>query len=206
MVGFGAKHEQSIPAGQTVTIETVGGEAKPGTHVLTAQIDDVNRIGGEKNETNDRSDRTFVIGDAPEGTLTAAGQPAPYLINLTKEGTLDWIAWGTDGKDSFDSKKDGPGLFSEMGSTGKGYMDATLGAGVRLTWSDGGKKQTNEGSNTSFWLNNVKHGFEFSVPASTEKERTAQSDRRWHQRSQRQVRRETLRWLRPGIRFHLFLR
>ncbi len=171
-VGFGANHEQSIAAGQSVTIEVTGGEAKPGTHVLAAHVDDINRIGGESNETNNKSDRTFVIGEAPKGTLAASGEPAPHLIDLTKEGTLDWIAWGTDGKGSYDRKKDEPGLFSEMGSTGNGYMDATIGGGVRLTWSDGEKKEKNEGSNTSFWLNNVKHGFEFSVPASTEKERT----------------------------------
>ncbi len=171
MVGYGAKHEQSIAAGEIVPIEITGGEATPGTHILTAHVDDINRIGGESNETNNKADRTFVIGDAPAGTLGASSQPANYLYDLTNEGTLDWIAWGTDGKGSMDRRKDGPGLFSEISSVGKGYMDATVGSGVRLTWSDGRTKEKSEGTNTGFWLNNVGHGFEFSVPA-TSKERT----------------------------------
>ena len=119
MVANGAKHEQSIAAGESITIEATGGEAKPGTHVLSAHVDDINRISGEGEENNNKADRTFVIGDAPKGTLEASGKPSPYLVDLTTEGTLDWIAWGTDGKESFDRKKDGQASFPKWAKPAK---------------------------------------------------------------------------------------
>lgn len=162
---------QSVAPGESITLEAQGGpspnwKATAGTHVLRLQIDDINRVSGESNEYNNDLDRGFFIGTT-KGKLLGASDPSPYQIDLTKEGPLDWINWGLNGKDSVVKKAGGKGGWSAVKDSGPGYRDATLGSPVRLTWSDGDTTKTQSGTNAGLWLNGVNHGFEFSAIADT---------------------------------------
>jgi hypothetical protein len=103
-----------IAPGESVTLETNGGPkgtplwtATPGAHVVRVQVDDINRVVGESNEWNNDFDRTLNVDVAGQGLLSGSSDPAPFEVNLTQEGTLDWIQWGQSGKESVVKKAGG---------------------------------------------------------------------------------------------------
>lgn len=162
-----------IQPGQTIELEANGGpkgtplwKATRGAHVLSVQLDDINRIDDETSKTNNFADRSWLIDTPSTGLLDASSAPAPGQVDLTREGTLDWIHWGLGGKDGVTRKANVPRQFSDLGEVGKGYRDATGGFGTSARWSDGAPTKQMNDTHASLWLNNVGYGYEFSVPAA----------------------------------------
>jgi hypothetical protein len=166
--GWGTMGGEPLQAGEERVLESSGGapwKATAGTHVVQVHLDDINRIGGERNEFNNTADRTWRVDASNTGLLLGSSDAAPGAVNLTQEGALDWIAWGLNGKDSVVRKAGGKGNFGALGKVGDGYRDATSGSAVRLRWSDGDNPKTHDGTNAGMWLNGVGHGYEFSAVA-----------------------------------------
>jgi hypothetical protein len=138
--------------------------ATPGAHVLRCLIDDINRLPGE-NKRNNVSDCTFNVGETGAGMLMGSTQAAPGQVDLTAEGTLDWINWGLGKKDSVNRKATGGELFSSLTKTGPGYLDATNGAPVALSWSDGSPEKQVASTHAGLWWNFAGTSESFSVPA-----------------------------------------
>ena len=164
--------------GESLTLEANGGPkgtpvwlATAGPHVLRVEIDDINRFPGERSKTNNRSERTFTIDAPSAGMLVGAADPAPGQVDLTAEGTEDWVHWGLTETGTVTRKTTGGGLFGPLEEIGQGYTDRTGGFGMSASWSDGTPTEGSEPTYTSLWWNCVGHGWRFAVPAGPE-ERT----------------------------------
>ena len=163
--------------------------------MLSAKVDDINRIPGEKVKSNNTLDRTFIVGDpktddsannaGPNGELTKGGttkgelpkgelvgesDPAPWKVNLTREGTLDWIHWGTVDARSVD-RRAGANLISNLTPIGKTPPMWTPGSAIAASWSNGMPTRSVDATSGGLWINGVNNGFTFTAPADTE-ERT----------------------------------
>lgn len=171
---WGGSNGKPIQPGETIEFEAGGGpngvaewKAAAGAHVLRAVIDDINRIPGENSKTNNTIERSLLVDVNCEGLLSVASEAAPAAMDLTREGPSDWIHWGQDGKHDVVRKAGGGRQISDLSFFGEGHQAATPGFGVRASWSDGDRVKDQPGTNSSYWLNGVGHGYEFSVPADT---------------------------------------
>jgi len=140
--------------------------ATDGAHLLTCVLDDINRLPGE-NKNNNVVDRTILVGPAPKGLLIGLSEAAPGSVNLTTEGTLDWVLWGVGGKDGLVRKAGAKLIDAVLQKTGEGYCDATVGCPVGMNWSDGEPIPEGINCHAGLWWNGVGTGYAFSVPADT---------------------------------------
>ncbi|MEX0775970.1 MAG: CARDB domain-containing protein [Phycisphaeraceae bacterium] len=140
--------------------------AEAGTHTLVSVMDDINRIPGEKNKNNNFSDRTLVIGAAPAGQLLGRSAAAPWRIDLSAEGSEDWVHWGLEDAASV-TRKAGAGQIGALEMIGKGHLGSTKGTGIRCIWSNGEPVASMEATNSALWLNGVGNGYAITAPADT---------------------------------------
>ena len=139
--------------------------ATAGTHLLRCVIDDVNRLPGEF-KGNNLIEQTFVVGDAPKGLLSAQTNCAPGALDLTKEGSADWVHWGLADKASVTRKVNG-GAIGDLTPIGTGYCDATAGSPIGIQWSDGAPVRETRDTHSGLWWNGVGTGRSFTVTADT---------------------------------------
>ena len=144
--------------------------AVAGAHLLHVQVDDIDRVSDESNKENNNVDRSLLVDVNTPGLLLGAGAPAPGQVDLTAEGTSDWIQWGL-GAGGFDktgvNRKAGQHQIGDLTNVGTGYTDATPGFGMSVRWSDGSPIAAENDTHASLWLNGVGHGYQFSAPADT---------------------------------------
>ena len=172
-VGFGGGDGDFLAPGEEREVKLDGGNLgwvarKPGSYLVTAYADDINRVSGEKSETNNKTEWTYSVGNEGDGQLLVSTQIAPGSLDVASEGTRDWVAFGaanTEGKDALKvvKRKAGANLIGELTEFGEGYLSSTPGAPIRVNRPDGG-------SNAGVWWNGAEHGVAFSVPASTDEQ------------------------------------
>jgi hypothetical protein len=146
-----------------------------GTFVIRVLTDDINRVPGEIDEANNNADTTFVVGPKPRGEISFSSLPKLGGVNLSQEGTLDWIAWGQSGNKEKDAaradivtKNDGPKLFGALEEFGDGYLASTPGSAFQLNWSGGTGIAEKQNVYSGLWWNGVGHGVRFTVGAGTQ--------------------------------------
>ena len=160
-----------LQPGQSLIMTANGGPnggkwtATAGAHVLRVLVDDIDRIPGERRKDNNNVDRSLLVDVPSPGELIGAGDPAPGAVDLTAEGTEDWVHWGLDGKDAVNRKAAGRREIGDVTHVGSGYCDATPGFGIGVTWSDGSPTAARSDTHASLWLNNVGYGYQFTAPA-----------------------------------------
>jgi hypothetical protein len=143
--------------------------ATAGQHVIKGYADDINRIPEQKSKAHNIMDKSLYIGVPTNGVLLCSSSPSPVAVDLTREGTLDWIHFGLSGKSNVNHKANGPGLFSNLTSIGAGYTDHTPGAHVSIKWSDGVPTQEVADTHEGLWWKGVNHGQSFTVAADDKK-------------------------------------
>ena len=142
-------------------------KATPGPHTLRAFADDIDRIPGESDKNDNLSDSTLVVAnDAQTGLLEARSAASPGNLDLSAEGTLDWLAWGQGGPDKPERKRGGT-LLGALTPVGQGFRAATGGCPVALSWNDGTTTAKRSDSHDGVWGNNVGMGWSLRVPAGT---------------------------------------
>jgi len=135
-----------------------------GTHVLKCVLDDIDRLPGEY-KGNNYSDTTFVVGAKPKGELLGATQAAPEAVNLSAEGTLDWVHWGLTDKSSVNRKAGANLLGVTLTKQGKGYSDWTPGAAVSCNWTGGSPTAATRDTHGGLWWNGVGTSQSFTAAA-----------------------------------------
>lgn len=169
VVSWGGSGERSYAPGERGFLEGLGGprakhtwRATEGTHLLTAAVDDINRINNERNQTNNIASRTLTVGDFP-GVLSLESRPGPGEVNLAADGTLDRIHF-TEWKNET-TPPSAAGLLGPLKPTGHGHVAVTDGAPVAIITPEGR-------SHRGLWRNGVGGGWEFDVAASENELRT----------------------------------
>ena len=160
-----------MKAGEEWTLTSGGGGpfgngqwlAKAGHHVLKVFADDINRLPEERSKANNIIDQSLYVGPPTKGLLLGASAPAPGQVDLTKEGSLDWIHFGHADKAGVTRKAGGPGLFSAPVSAGVGYTDRNPGCALSIKWSDGAPTTALTDSHEGLWWNGMSHAHTFTV-------------------------------------------
>ncbi|MDA3960961.1 MAG: hypothetical protein PF961_09240 [Planctomycetota bacterium] len=145
--------------------------ATEGGHLLRVVADDINRISCERDESNNAVDRSLHVGTSA-GQLDVRSMPASWQLDLSKEGSRDWIAFAQGGVDKHVRKADVTPLIGKLSFVGQGHRDSTGGSPVRLSWTDGTDPTAREVSHDGLWGNCTGNGYAVSIAAGTE-ERTA---------------------------------
>jgi hypothetical protein len=140
--------------------------AVAGTHVLKCVLDDINRLPGEY-KGNNVSDRTIVVGAKPKGRLLGSTAAAPGVVDLAREGTLDWVHWGLSDKNSINRMAGVHLIDATLTKEGKGYCDRTLGCPVSINWTGGSPTAAVRNSHAGLWWNFPGTSQNFSAPADT---------------------------------------
>lgn len=175
IVGWGGDDGQSpLAPGESRRHVAAGGPggqatwtAAAGTHVLRAEADDINRISCERSEENNCATRTITVG-ACSGRLEMESRPAPGHIDLSAEGTLDWVHFGAWNGQGRLTRKPGAGLIGLPEQTGEGHVAVNPGCAVHLSWQAEGDVPAMERTHAGLWGNRVGNGYTFTVPAGTE--------------------------------------
>lgn len=162
--------ENLAPGEEKETVDGGGPEpvwtATTGSHLLEAHIDDIDRIVEESDKTNNIQDKTIVIGSSTSGELLGASQEAPWKIDLSQDGTEDWIHWGLKDAKAVDRKANVNEL-SDVTISGQGFLSWTDGSALRASWQDGSQTPSVDGTNSSLWFNGVGGIYSFTAPADT---------------------------------------
>ncbi|MDQ2732319.1 MAG: hypothetical protein M3Y56_11715 [Armatimonadota bacterium] len=142
--------------------------ATAGAHVLRVFVDDIDRVTSERSKANNNIDRSLLVDVHTPGLLLGAADPAPGQVDLTAEGTEDWVHWGLGDKAGVNRKATGGSQIGPLTEVGSGYRDATSGFGMSAKWTDGAPMARMDDTHSSLWLNNVGYGYGFTAPADTQ--------------------------------------
>ncbi|HXI54287.1 MAG TPA: Ig-like domain-containing protein [Candidatus Saccharimonadales bacterium] len=92
----------------------------------------------------------------------------PTLVNLTTEGTADWVHWGTRTNGGLLDRK--AGVVTQIGdytAIGNGTVDRFADNYTGFSWSDGTPTATASATTTGVFIPGLTNGFELSLPADT---------------------------------------
>jgi hypothetical protein len=101
-----------------------------------------------------------------QGSVALEGRYAPPFVDVSAEGSLDWVVfdkWG-EGAASSVTRKRGAWLIGFPRQVGSGYVSVNPGCMTRLGWGADGTASAGEG-NLGLWGNCVGNGYELEVPA-----------------------------------------
>ncbi|GGQ61588.1 hypothetical protein GCM10010166_34130 [Couchioplanes caeruleus subsp. azureus] len=99
------------------------------------------------------------------GSVTIARAAIPGGVNLTNEGTRDWVHWGEQGTFSMERKSDGDFAILEGPPTAPRFRHAF--SPQRFLWSGGSPVSNSDGTPTGIRTCGKGNGFTLSAPAGT---------------------------------------
>lgn len=112
-----------------------------------------------------------ITAGAPQPSLSGQLATPPAIVNLTSEGTADWIHWGLIDETSINRKSGVTPMLGDYTIIGtspvRRYDDNPSG----FTWSDGTPTASVANTPTYLYVTGVGNGFEYSVPADPRYER-----------------------------------
>ena len=112
-----------------------------------------------------------IVSTAPlnAAIITGSVAPPPASVNLTVEGTSDWIHWGRSDVNDVDRKITGLSQISNFTTIGSGTSVVRLtDSPSKSSWTDGTPTLTATNNPGGVYINNFDgpgRGFQFTVPA-----------------------------------------
>jgi len=160
-----------VAPGESVTVAANGGpkgggtwKATPGVHILRLKLDDQNRIPGEIDKMNNVLERSLDVDVPGDGLIEGRSEASPASVDLSREGSLDWVAWLGDGPVRKSGTAASIGPLVENGSA---RFPAPADAATRLAWSGGDPAESGTGDKPALWWGKAGTSASFSVPADT---------------------------------------
>ncbi len=142
-------------AGGIATAPTLTASGQTGSYTVTASTAGVGTPAGFS--------LTNTTASGGGGALTGAGNSATTTVNLTAEGSADWVHWGTT---SLTRKNGVTPQISNYSVIGAGTVQTYNNDPRALSWTDG--TPTAAGSdNAGVYLDAVPNGFSFTAPADS---------------------------------------
>lgn len=130
-----------------------------GSHTITARATD------NAGQTLASAPVTFSVGLA--GALSGSNAGAPASVNLTSEGTLDWVHLGLGDVPTALNRKSGANLISGLTRLDQAAPASYNDSSVQVSWSGGSPTASASGTRAGIFANYCGSGFEFTVPADT---------------------------------------
>jgi hypothetical protein len=135
--------------------------APAGNHFLTA-------VGTDNEGATSVSAPVEIFINTTEGSLSGTSNTnMPLTLNLTTEGSSDWVHWGLTNGASFDRKANVTPKISNFTKIGTNLVENYGDNRTAFSWSDGTPNPAVAGSTTGVFIPGVTNGFEFTVPADT---------------------------------------
>jgi len=134
-----------------------------GHYVLTAQATD------DQGATSTSSPvEIFVHGTGGSLSGSVALPPAlPPAVNLTSEGTSDWIHWGRATNNLMDRKAGVAAQISDFAKLGTNQVEPYADNYTAFSWSDGTPATAVAGTTTGVFTHGLDDGFELVASADT---------------------------------------
>jgi hypothetical protein len=95
--------------------------------------------------------------------LTLATTAVPAVVNLSAEGSLDWVHWGLTNAGSLNRKSGGSGAIRDAGGTSRGRYDTNP---QRFSWTGGTPAGSASGTPTGVYTCGTGGNFAIQVSAS----------------------------------------
>jgi hypothetical protein len=103
---------------------------------------------------------------APDnGAISLVAGPVPSRVNLTAEGSRDWVHWGEGGTFSLERDRDGGFAILEGTPTAPRFRHAL--SPERFSWTGGDPVDHSDGTTTGIRTCGAGNGFTMSAPAGT---------------------------------------
>jgi hypothetical protein len=99
-----------------------------------------------------------------QGAISLVAGGAPATVDLTAEGTRDWVHWGEDGTFSLERNKNGGFAILEGTPTAPRFRHAL--SPSRFAWTGGDPVDHSDGTPTGIRTCGAGNGFTLSAPAS----------------------------------------
>ena len=113
----------------------------------------------------------FIFVSPAYSGLSGSNIPAQATVNLTAEGSLDWIHWGLDDATSL-NRKAGivPAIdnFSLIGGLAPNRFQAPPGARVSYSWNDGVPTAVVSDTTSGVYITGLSNGFQLTIPANSQ--------------------------------------
>lgn len=93
--------------------------------------------------------------------------PEAEKVNLTDEGSLDWIHWGYVQLPGIKNRKTYSTLISDLKRVGKDAFQTYENNPTRYAWRDGTPVKEVKDTQSGIFIDGRGNGFEFSAPAAT---------------------------------------
>jgi hypothetical protein len=98
------------------------------------------------------------------GSLRGSGTSATTAVNLTTEGSLDWVHWGDT---SLNRKAGVTAQLSTYTKVGTGTAEPYNNDPRTLSWTDGTPTGISSNNRDGLYINGTGQGFSFTAPADT---------------------------------------
>jgi len=116
------------------------------------------------------SDLLEIFVNTGGGTMIGSTSKPPTLplsVNLTTEGTADWVHWGARTNGILDRKAGVEMQISDYTPIGNGTVERYADNYTSFSWSDGTPTASVAGTKTGVFIPGVTNGFELTLPADT---------------------------------------
>lgn len=110
----------------------------------------------------------FVMAATAWGaTLSGTSGPVPSTLNLTSEGTSDWVHWGVSSATNINRKASVTQQISNFTKIGTSVPARFTDARVSYSWSDGTPTASILGTKSGIYFTGAGNGYQLTVPADT---------------------------------------
>ena len=98
------------------------------------------------------------------GSLQGTGNSATTAVNLTAEGTTDWVHWG---EANLNRKAGVTAQLSSYAVVGTGTVITYFNDPRTVSWTDGQPTASSSGNRNGIYIDGTGQGFSFTAPADT---------------------------------------
>lgn len=134
-----------------------------GNYVLSARATDDEGLVSSSSPVEVFVNRT---GGSLAGSITLP-PGLPRAVNLTAEGTRDWVHWGLTTNNSVNRKAGVIPQISDFTKIGTNAVEHLADNYTGFSWTDGTPAVTAAGTTTGVFMTGLNDGFEISIPADT---------------------------------------